>query len=277
MNRRSFLSRVALTAAVAPLWVRDAFAAPPGSCPPVMERRDVIRKGLEAAKAHAKPLLVLVVPSAQAATPTWVRGSAFGQWLNHGGDGALADLAQVEVIAARCDDLAELLPAAKALSGDPLLVFVGTDGAVRALEGALASVNGRDDTAEATIDANIATLRNLLRGALKATREARAQAARALHGDRALPALTAPPEAVDAVAALLAERGDAETLKALAEAARKRLVRPRIPGSYWASSHGCGQTIEGVPDDDRAMVACGMGFSPARSTRFVLLYGCDKG
>lgn len=56
----------------------------------------------------------------------------------------------------------------------------------------------------------------------------------------------------------------------LAEAARAAYCQQRIPGSKWASSGGCGTTIEG--EEDGAMFACGMGHVPRKSARFLYFF-----
>ncbi|HND11498.1 MAG TPA: hypothetical protein PLY80_13740 [Pseudomonadota bacterium] len=56
----------------------------------------------------------------------------------------------------------------------------------------------------------------------------------------------------------------------LGSAAENKLLRARVPGSKWARSSGCGMRIEG--EDQRRMVACGMGHVPAMSSRFLFFF-----
>jgi hypothetical protein len=44
-----------------------------------------------------------------------------------------------------------------------------------------------------------------------------------------------------------------------------------VRGSYWASSGGCGVSIEDAPQLE-AMVACGMGHTPERARRFLYFF-----
>lgn len=161
------------------------------------------------------------------------RGSAFGEWLNYGSDEQIAPLALCEVACATMADLAELAPHVR--TGEPLMVRVGTDrvpAPLRFLDAELPHTEPRWNEDDVTIDRRIDTLARLARSAL-------------------------------------APRGNYDAA-ALAERVRDRLVRRPPPGARWATSSGCGMTIEGVPDDPRTgMVMCGMGHVPRRSARFL--------
>ncbi|HVE86420.1 MAG TPA: hypothetical protein VND93_26370 [Myxococcales bacterium] len=85
------------------------------------------------------------------------------------------------------------------------------------------------------------------------------------------------PRDVVAVAPVLAsaaqERGGAEEerlTKVLAEAARVQYCTLRIPGSKWARSAGCGETVEG--EEGEVGYACGMGHVPRKSQRFLYFF-----
>jgi len=99
MKRRAFLVGLAS----APLWIRRAFGdasvagARVGTMPP-----------------STRPTLVLVVPRDD--NERWERGAAFGEWLNHGDDRALAPLALVDVVCAPSGDFG--------VSGSPLMLLV---------------------------------------------------------------------------------------------------------------------------------------------------------
>jgi hypothetical protein len=119
MKRRAFLVGLAS----APLWIRRAFGdASVGGA----------RVGLRAGDAATttttttRPTLVLVVPRDE--NERWERGAAFGEWLNHGDDRALAPLALVDVVCAPARDFG--------VSGSPLLLLV-VGSTVHRLDGAL--------------------------------------------------------------------------------------------------------------------------------------------
>jgi hypothetical protein len=105
MKRRAFL----VGFAAAPWWIRRAFAdASVGG----------VRTGSGMATrvppATTRPTLVLVVPADE--SERYERGSAFGEWLNHGSDRDLAALALVDVVCARASDYG--------VPGTPLLLLV---------------------------------------------------------------------------------------------------------------------------------------------------------
>ncbi len=258
MKRREFL----VLSLFAPLASRAGLL----DCPKPEQRRQVVRAGLAAAKAAGKPLLVLVAPRDGA----WIRGHALGQWLNHGGDSALADVAQVHVIVARTEDVRAERPSLPA-GTDPTLWFLwGEDSTPLQVTLQHADSDRRRGTdADPSIDRNIKALRDALRIALGATREGRVAACRPLPA----PAARLTPQEVDAHAARLADQPD--MVARLAAAARQRVVSAPIPGSYWATGHGCGEVVEGVPHEEQQLVKCGMGFVPERSRRFVRFFACE--
>jgi hypothetical protein len=243
MNRRRFLrasSAAALALAAAPAWVRRAFADT--ACPPEAKNPRALASLAGAYRRAARlgrPLLVLVIPENDSAG--WDRGAAFGEYLNHGTDAQLAPLAQVEVACARMHELKRLVPAAP--GGEPLMVLIDTrrvPATARALDVALPQYpehrwrtydDVRDD---AIADRRIQTLADTLARGLA-------------------PSGSAP--------------GDEQTLAA---EVRARVVKERVPGSYWARSHGCGTIIEGV--NDNSSFGCGMGHVPTKSQRFLDFY-----
>lgn len=301
MNRRRFL-RVASTTAVTtsaaaivaswPMILRDAFAqaadAPPGLA--------VVSEAFRRAQRAGKPLLVLIVPTDDGVK--WERGRAFGAWLNHASNEQLWPLALCEVACATMADLRTLVPSVGA--GDPLMVLVETDqlpATVRRLDARLPEVERgrpRGDNweqmvrrEEQAVDAQIAFLSALLE---KGLRDGDALSRRATQARAALPPTvvsladspaTLGPVEADQVAGLLGPlvgrgRGkDALPLVAvLAKGAKQRLTAQRVPGSAWASSHGCGTRIEG--EKVQHMIACGMGHVPAKSTRFLYFFTLPK-
>jgi hypothetical protein len=247
-----------------------------------------VGEALARARAAGKPLLVLVVPTNRAAG--WQRGRAFGAWINTGGDDAMRLFALCEVVAATQAKLAEVVPAAG--TAEALLVLVETDrdpAQVRVERGTLpeiADVRGSrvrdpqrdDDEIQQQVDALTTKLHALLvpDAATLARRVAQAKSVLPPDAEQAIQSRLAhgelPAADADRAAALLFGHGPRAT-EALAAAAEARVRRTRIPGSHWAKSSGCGETVEDPPPGyEQAMVACGMGHVPARAARFLDFY-----
>jgi hypothetical protein len=233
MKRREFFRTAAAAAAVAswPSLVRRAFADT--SCAPRSPAGATFAGAYRRAQRAGKPLLVLVVPSADG--EKYDRGHLLGELLNNATDEHMAALATAEVVCATMDDVRLLVPSAGA--GEPLLLLVGTDRVpppIARFADALPKWEWRDDDAKANavIDRRVALL-----------------------GDWIVQQLPVP---ADADAAALAKRAKREL----------RLVPPA--GARWARSSGCGTEIEG--EDDQALVACGMGHTPSKSWRFLYLF-----
>lgn len=297
MKRRTLLSSalpLGLGLLLGPSWLREAFGERKDGCPTAAERASWLKSALTASKASGKPLLVFTTPSA--GDLAWERGNAFGAWLNHGSDETLARFAEVEVVAGSTAGLAEAI--GKLLKGNPLFWLV-TEGEAQSFDTPLNKVlsQKRGDFSEqdAIIDTQLATLDRLLKDAIggQKARDHRASLARARLATADVATLTAyqkaggtgappAPFLVDRGAAILAA-GVGGTVpqpivKALADAARARVVKQRIPGTLWGHANSCGSdTFEGVaPDPDEQMVDCGMGFVPERSQRFLHFYTCQS-
>ena len=58
---------------------------------------------------------------------------------------------------------------------------------------------------------------------------------------------------------------------ARAAGTRKRLVEQPPLGTKWATSMGCGDTVEGG-DDESLRISCGMAFLPESGRRFLALW-----
>jgi hypothetical protein len=138
MNRRKFLGSAATAAVIAtwPGWLRRAFAA--GSA---LEQEaaglTMLSEGYRRAQRAGKPLLVLVIP--EDGSQKYDRGTAFGEYLNHGSAEQLAPLGLCEVACAEMTRLRQLVPAVG--EGEPLMVLVETDhlpARVQRLHGVLA-------------------------------------------------------------------------------------------------------------------------------------------
>jgi hypothetical protein len=195
---------------------------------------------LNQARAANRRLVVLVIPANDA--DKWLRGAAFGEFLNHGSDADLAPLGRVDVVAATMATVRASLPSAPA--GEPLMVVVEPNQSTTALDTPLPDYerergNWREmeKKGNAVAETRIAIVGGLLRHSLGLVPSA--------------------------------------DQSALAATARARYVKRRIPGSHWASSSGCGTHVEG--DTDGPSVKCGMGYVPAKSSRFLYLYAQTPG
>jgi len=303
MNRRSFLA-AAGGAWLVPDWLARAFA-PSGEEPQDQkasdDRRAQLRGARRAAEAHGKPLLVLLVP--EQASERWTRGSILGTFLNHAGDDALCDVALCELVCATAAEVREVLGKV-AIEGEPLMLLVEPGTAAKAepprsqslgaefLEPPAEPVvfpSGPDALAaeEKGIRDRNARLAKVLHAAVAADRgalAARADAGRATLSEADRAALeqlfagerTAPADLLvraAAVVCMTAEAprtaGDRQRLRqAVANAARAVFVAKPVAGARWATSQGCGFTVEG--DADRGLaVACGMGHVPELGRRFL--------
>lgn len=260
-----------------------------------------------------KPLLVLIVPADRDGAKSWELGKTFGALFFHGGDAALALLAQCEVIAARQADVTTIVPGfvPVADSREALMVLVETDAlpavarsafepagdakpAKRAAPTAHTPAEARaaeqDAAEDAAVDARNEGLTRLLRDLIApntATVKRRAaQVAAVVPAERvagvlrALEAGQVPPAAdVDAVAGVVAAVGTPRAQTALAAAARVRLTEHDIDGAWRGISGGCGsQLLSPPPSDDnsRVAIACGMGFVSPKAQHFLDFYVLER-
>lgn len=290
-----------------PGFVRSAFAGRSEGADHADDALAVVSDGFRRATRAGKPLLVFIIPQDDSAK--WTRGHSFGAWLNHGSAEELWPLALCEVACARMDDLRRLVPTVGL--GEPLMVLVETDtvpatvtrldarlpepGAERRATG-VESWREQEQQEELLIDRQTATLSRLARKALvesETTLSRRAAQARAalptpilnqldqLSQQSQLTGSAASAELIDRGAAILMaaplpQSGRQKArVAALAAAARARLIKQRVPGSHWAQSHGCGESIEGHEDAGFGIM-CGMGHVPAKSSRFLYFYTIAK-
>lgn len=248
MKRRTFLWTAAAAAAAAtwPDWVRRAFADV--SIEPAAGDGKVVAPSLaevlRRAKQANRPALLFVIPEDGSAR--YERGHLFGEYLNHATDEQLAPLALAEV---GCATMAEIAAAGVQVEGggEPLMALVTPDGRGHRLAALLPSWREggkrglpRDDE-NSIIAKRIDGMAALVR--------------RGLADDRKLSA--------DSIATLAAE-------------AKQRYRQKPPPGSHWALGGGCGTRIEDDPDEGM-MVACGMGYVPAKSARFLYLFAKTPG
>lgn len=295
IERRTFLTRAAAAGAVTlstPAWISSAFAQE-GSGDDGRDRAAELRDlsaAYRRAQQQGRPLLVLVVPEDGGAR--WERAHAFGELLNNASSDAMQDLAMVEVACSTMTSLRRLVP--QAGQGEPWMVLVEPDqhpAVARRLEVSLPenpnqwTDREQPDYAqrvEQAIDQRIAILAATIEDAVARDEEMLARRARV--AEQALDAAlvqrvhaairrgTVPAELLETAPALVraGARDRPAVLEQLAQSARERLVQRPLPGSYWATSWGCGVTVEGR--EDNVLVGCGMGHVPQRSQRFLYWY-----
>ena len=261
--------------------------------------------GLATARHQGKPLLALVIPTDQHAM--YARGTALGAWLNHGGKRTLADLSLCVVVCATLEELAARLPEIETEPDqEPCMVLIETspqrasttpiviefeklDGHSD-LGGDQATWEERKAADEAIIRKWIADLERGLRSTLELNLSAGQRANQALaelsqEGREALLGSAIdldalPADLVDRGAAVLRWRGEGgrgldpdQVQDLLAASAIDRLREKPPGGTHWASSSGCGLTIEGA--QKQSMIACGMGHVPTLSRRFLYFFAVD--
>jgi hypothetical protein len=296
MNRRGVLKGlgVATAATLWPGWLREAFAGPPCG---VMRGSATLAAAIKRANDGVKPLLVLVIPRSSEEKNT--RGEHFGEWLNHGSDGALAALACAELICAEMGAVRQLFPSAPA-TGEPAMLIADVDRSPASLRVAMAAFHSHegdseerwdppgkeDESIQQCIARTSATAYQALLGNAGAVQARAAALRQQLDGTQLQLAQgilegavtgTPPPPTVMRLAPLLAAAmvgggaaAERRLTPVLAAAARAVYCRQRIPGSKWATSDGCGETIEGEVDAE--MVDCGMGYVPPKSRRFLYFF-----
>jgi hypothetical protein len=200
-------------------------------------------EALTQARTANRRLLVLVIPTSDG--DKRLRGKLFGEVLNHGSDADLAPLGRVDVVAATMDTVRASLPSAP--RGEPLMLVIESNQSSTALDLDEAipdyprdgrDWNDREKKDAAIADKRIAVLGSTLRRGLGAV-----------------------PFADQA---------------SLAATARAQYVKRRIPGSHWATSSGCGTSVE-EDLEEASMARCGMGHVAAKSSRFLYLYAQTPG
>jgi hypothetical protein len=303
-DRRAFFARSLASVAglaAAPTWLAQAFGlgAPaagaqdpePGTVadPVAAWRKQQLTAAIATAKAHGKPLLVLVVPDAQ--DKVWEGSQWFGAWLTHGDALAretfglctlvCARLREVEEMAGvRGDAVARTTKAVTMLLVDPTRAGQEVDKPVRAtrIEPELTSMppGNRalpDDVTpeeeakpvrkglaamtaalQAGLDKHEATLDELAKSSLRTLDEAQQKS------------LTAWVEAGTPVPAELLVRGlpelrrrlataseadRAARLPQLAAAIETVVVRRQVAGSRWQRSGGCGNDFEAPTEEEQ--------------------------
>lgn len=296
MKRRTLLAGAAGSAALLPGFLQRAFAQDTGDNGRnrTQELQDVSNAYREAQRS-GRPLLVLVVP--EDGGRRWERAHAFGELLNHGGDEVYRDLALTRVVCSTMRTLRRLVPQAPA--GEPWFVLVDASAHPATAQGHSVEVPEWPDhwtnqrpweeyerAVDEVIDQRIAILRSSLHAIVAADDAmvaARARTEEAAVGEPLARRIAAAVRAGSTdgalyaqgpAIALVAARGSRHRRRveeALEANARDRLHAQPLPGSRWATSGGCGVSIEGA-EGEGPMIACGMGHVPARSRRFLYWY-----
>lgn len=302
-DRRSFFARSLASVAglaAAPTWVAQAFGLGDSTVPQDPEsgtvadpvavwRKQQLTAAIATAKAHGKPLLVLVVPDAQ--DKVWEGSQWFGAWLTHGDAHAretfglctlvCARMGEVEEMAGvRGDAVAKTTKAVTMLLVDPTRAGQEADKPVRAtrIEPELPAVppgarmlagDGTQEEAEAARRKGLATMTTALRAGLdkhEATLDELAKSSLRTLGDAQQKALTAWVEAGTPVPAELLVRGlpelrrrlaaasetdRAARLPQLAAAIETVVVRRQIAGSRWQNGGGCGNHFEAPTEEEK--------------------------
>lgn len=272
-RRRVLLAGGAVATATAaaalawPAWLRRAFASghatlashdiepepnPTEPCPGAMRKpldtseprqedtfgQTEVEQAIQRAQAERKRVLVLVIPNDPRDTSLpYHRGRAFGEYLNHGGDQALAPLATAVVVCASVEAVNAVLKTS--VKGAPLMLVIDPQrgpGEIRELSAELpASEPGYYPTTGKAEPPEISKRIQLL-------------TALVAQGLGAAPA------------------GEAA---AMAAKVRDEIVKKRPTGGQWARSSGCGVDYEEGPLKNHGGVDCGMGHVPERSQRFL--------
>jgi hypothetical protein len=213
--------------------------APPKKPRILKSAADILDEGHLQALAEKKKLLVLVIPTRNKGEARYERGSAFGEYLNHGSDDDLAPLASAVVVCACVSDVAVAFGVT--LSGEPLMVLV--DPAANPVQAQ-------------SLDARLVPMPA---GAIRGTSASPEE-------DRAI------DDHIATIAGLVRQglgKAPAAEVASRAGLVRQTIVTKRPPGGQWSSSMGCATSFEEGPEESETGVSCGMGHVPKRSGRFL--------
>jgi len=294
MDRRQFLGRAAGTVAGAGTiaWLGHYFLGEPAWAGDDAAKDAIAAMGNVAdayRRAHGlgKPLLVLVIPKNDEQKRG--RGHVFGEALNHADQGLYLDLALCEIVCAPVLEITKQLKGVK-IKGEPLMLLVETEADAARVVPVDADARYENvyeiDKAEEAAKQRIEKVAAALRAAVAPNREM--LAARAALAEKRLPAedvqairntLAAKIKWSDtlidrgaAIVRLVAEDPNATApalLERLAAIVEKRITAAPPPGAKWAKECGCGTEVEGGEPE---AVACGMGFVPEISQRFLWFF-----
>jgi len=262
----------------------------------VFGKRGDLRVAWSAARASGRPLLVVLIPSDPARYNR--AGERWGAILNSGSQAVLADLALCVVVCAKLREVHEVFGNSEYMpfrETDAVLVEPAT-GVPSSLEFDLVDFEtepfpyGRTPEVdfETVVRERLVPAEQDLRAAIAAdveTLERREHEAELALGAARVNAIrtsletTAGPtqgdaELAPAVVRLAAERTPArrdEWTALLASVTQKSIVDAPPQGAAWATSFGCGVTVEGRPEESCG-IACGMAMNSAVSSRFLYFY-----
>ncbi len=302
MDRRNFLRTAGLGVAVISLpgWMqacgsrRDGGGGESAGLPAFDGRPRSTEEALARAKALGRPLLVFVVPADL--NMRHERGDLLGVYINRADVEPMADLALCEIWCAQPAEIRSRIARDLAADDASLAVLVEADGKPPVLVTgevpALFPAPGEDwrDEAKRVEKAKRRSqvLFERLHAVLAADAdmiERRSKLACACVFDKT----TVKQDHVAVPSAQLAEqvpawvRMRAETfpetragcMKLLSDVAIRRWRAVPPPRTQWVRSHGCGVEIEG--DEGGPRVACGMGYTPEFSSRFLTFLTEEKG
>lgn len=288
MNRRRFLSISTASLAV-PLLPRSLAGFAEGA--PV--DAELLGVALKQARAAGRPLLCLVVPADP--DDRWIRAHVLGSWLNHMDDAALLDLALTDLVCASTEAIEAhgfrieknplpwmlLYPAdgtppmnvggslriRTVLDGDPYLNMLNdekTDDRIKLLSRSLNMELFRETDLAAHADNAWA-------------RVSAEDQARMDHWLKLPDGPSPDGTLLRRGAAQLRQRAAdlpaqdrARVLQVLIDQVIETERAARPAGAKWANSDGCGTEIEG--DERQSLIACGMGYTPPLSRRFLYFY-----
>ncbi|MEM6931534.1 MAG: hypothetical protein AAF602_31680, partial [Myxococcota bacterium] len=180
----------------------------------------------------------------------WLRGQRWGALLNHGSDDVLAAFAVCEVSVGHADDFGVPPDTWMVLESDGIRA-VGFEPTPPE------DILGYEEMSHWTLDDALVEADLLRLGDL---------VYELVFGDRTLVARWAKqqPRAREALYALEEDASWA----GLAAIAQDEVVGPRIPGSAWGISTGCGSFVEG--EEEQALsYACGLGSVPDKARRYL--------
>jgi hypothetical protein len=244
MNRRHFFRTAGALAL--PLFARSAFASDPG----MTEELRLLTDAWRGARHAGRKVMVLVVPDDP--TERWRRQDAWGEALTWGGEEVYALLGQVEVVCVRADSLEQILPDAHDREAWAFFVDPG-------------ALPARFAAFQADWEQEASGMRGWGDGN-QSWEERRASE------EKESEVLVAAFAAglLEAAAAVVTPWRDLDTRTRSVVVARGRtMLRGALPGAMWSTSYGCGSTPDEPDPEDRWGFACGMGYVPARSERFV--------
>lgn len=299
MDRRNFLRTAGLSVAAISLpgWMQACGShgfEGLGGLPAFDGQPRSTDEALARAKALGRPLLVFVVPENPFLTHD--RGDLLGVYINRSDVEPMADLALCEIWCAKPAEIRARIAPDLSVDDASLAVIVEADGKPPVLVTGEVPPEGQPFTEgwhDETVRVKRAKARNQFLferlHAVIAADAAMIERRSKLACARVFDKTTAKQDHVAVPNAQLAEqvpawvRLRAETypetrtgcMELLSDVAIRRWRAVPPPRTQWARSHGCGVEIEG--DTEGLRVACGMGYTPEFSSRFLTFLTEEKG